>query len=48
MSNFIANFDVVLAKSDELMDTSSDVQAKPDGLGGYLLQVNCSGWCRLS
>jgi len=40
MTNFFSNFDVVLVKPEELLDPSSDIRAKPDGLGGYLLQLN--------
>jgi len=40
MTNFFASFNVVLAKPEELAEPSSDIQTKPDGLGGYVLQVN--------
>ena len=42
MPNFFANFNVVIAKPEEFTDPTADIQAKEDGLGGYVLQVNRS------
>jgi len=42
MSNFFANFNVVVAKPEDLAAPSTDIVAKPDNLGGCVLLVNSS------
>jgi len=43
MTNFFANFNVVIAKPSELADPAFDIEAKPDNLGGCVLLVNSEG-----
>jgi hypothetical protein len=35
MSNFFADYDVIITGPEEFVDSSHDIQAGPDGLGGY-------------
>jgi hypothetical protein len=40
MSNFFADYDVIITGPVEFVVSSHDIQADPDGLGGYRLLVN--------